>query len=359
MELKTARMNTVAVSSEAITAVLDSFRYGKSFLQTEISALVGVSDMTVSRASRYLRRAGVLDVREEVDSGGVNKRHTVYPRDISSLLVIDLSGDVFRAVLMDTSLNILMSAEHIYNNIFDFEDNLRVLLNEAYRIGLIDTWKDREVVHSLPYDLNRKERMRRSRAKRVAKLVARMKTCFRPLVRLGVVMPNEHTLSALRTCAPDSELIRRCVEDTLGREVDASLSPKDAFLLGAPSVIASGASVATLANARSMLLFGNGSPFGDQPFSVFLCRKGARAPWVLPDGTMGRLAYAPLRTDVPPKRNVARIIGYFTPDVVGYEKDFRVQTDGEVIVTSHRATLLGAGIALRDSAWKEYVRFAE
>lgn len=340
-------------------SVLNSFVYGESFIQSEISALVGVSDMTVSRAVRQLRKMGVLDAREEVDGDGVNKRHTVYPRDIASLLVIDISGVVFRMSLMDTSLNTLMSAEHIYNQIFDFEDNFRMLINQAVTSGLVETWRDREVVHSLPYSPNRKERMRRSRAKRVAKLVAKMKTCFRPLVRLGIVMPNEYTLSALRVSAPAEEVILHLAEELLMHKVDLCLSPREALLSGAPSVIARGSSVAALANARSILLFGEGSPFGDRPFSAFLYREGARAPWVLPDGGKERLALAPLKEGVPLWVSVRRIIEYFSPDIVGYEKDFRVRTDINAVVTSHRAVILGAGIALRNSAWEEYCRYAE
>ena len=344
---------------DAVHSVLDAFRYGQSFMQTEIAMLEDVSNMTVSRAARCLRRMGVLDVREEVDAGGINKRHTVYPRDISSLMVIDVSGNVFRATLLDTSLNILMNAEHIYNPIFDFEDNLRMLLNSAYKSGIVDKWKNREAIHSLPYSPQRREKMRRSGAKRIAKLVAKMKTCFRPLVRLGIVMPNEYTFAALGVSPLDEGSIRRTAEEFLGCKADVCISPRDALLTGAPSVIASGSSVVALANARSVLIFGSGSPFGNKPFSVCLCRDGARSPWRFPDGSDGRLAFAPLKNDVSPKRNVERITDYFAPDIVAYEKDLHVRADVDSVVTDQRAILLGAGIALRDSAWREYVQYEE
>ena len=359
MALRVENTNQINVSNHALAMVLDAFRYGQSFMQTEIAMLEDISDMTVSRAARRLRRMGVLDVREEVDADGVNKRHTVYPRDISSLLVIDISGNVFRTALLDTSLNILMNSEHIYNPIFDFEDNLRMLLNGACKSGLVDEWRNREVIHSLPYNPERKERMRRSRAKRIARLVAKMKTCFRPLARLGIIMPNEYTFSSLGVCPLDEERIRQTVDEFFEFRTDACLSPGEAFLTGAPSVIASGASAVALANARSALIFGSGGLFGNKSFSVYLCRDGARSPWALPDGAAKEIAFAPLRNDVPLKRNVMRITEYFTPDIIAYEKDFRVKADICAIETQCRAIILGAGIILRESAWREYVRFAE
>lgn len=350
-----SRINGISVSQEAVSGVLGAFSYSKSLLQTEISALSGVSEMTVSRAVRLLRAEGVLDIKEEVDECGLNKRHTVYPRDVSSLLVLDLSGATFRGVLLDTSLSYLSELEYIYNPMFDFEDNLRKFLNLAEINGLVEKWKAREVIHTLPYSPRRRERMRRSRAKRIAALVARMKRSFSPIVRLGMIFPDGQTKSSLSVHLPPMARIRKIIGEILERDVDALLSAREAFLIGAPSVITSRSSVATLANARSMLLFGSKALYGELPYAAFLCRREARAPWGLPDGAAEALAISPLKQSIPINASMLRMTAYFSPDIVAVDKCLKSKADVNTVLWSDReAVTVGAAILLRDNAWQEY-----
>ncbi|MBE6694500.1 MAG: hypothetical protein E7589_07030 [Ruminococcaceae bacterium] len=349
------RNKGISVSREAVSSVLGAFSYSKSLLQVEISALSGVGEMTVSRAVRLLKSEGVLDAKEEVDGCGLNKRHTVYPRDVASMLVLDLSGATFRAVLLDTSLSYLSELEHIYNPTLDFEDNLRKFLNLAQINGLIEKWKAREVIHTLPYSPRRRERMRRSRAKRIAALVARMKRSFSPIVRLGLILPDGETGNSLPVCLPPKARINKTVGEILERDADALLSAREAFLIGAPSVIASCSSVATLANARSMLLLGGDALFGDCHYLVLLCRKEARAHWGLPDGAAKSLAITALKQGVAIDKSLRRLTAFFEPDIVAVDKCLKAKVDVNAVSWSDReAVTVGAAILLRDSAWREY-----
>ncbi len=356
MEIRQNSNSIISVSQSAVNAVLDTFIYSESLTQSEISRLSGVGEMTVSRAVRRLKQDGILDSREHIDAQSSRKHTVIYPRDIASLLVFDLSGKAMRAVLFDTALTPLGTVEYVYNSMFDYGDNLRKFINIALSDEAISRWNSRRIAPTLPYDIHRKGGMRRSRAKKIAGLVAKMKLCLPPIAKLGIILPNEYTLSAIGADACSAERIRRIISDMTLCEKVVCFSAREAVMQGAPSVTAIAVAEPTaIADARSLLFAGNGSPFGDKDFILYMCRSGARAAWRLPDGAEGDSFFAPIRNHSS-KEYVSAIAAFTKPHIIAVDKDLfsRSPLDDSILADSKLTSAIGAAISLRRSAWEEY-----
>jgi hypothetical protein len=352
--------NSISVSQDAIKAVLDTFIYSADLTQSEISQLAGISEMTVSRAVRRLKQDGILDSREHIDAKGSRKHTVIYPRDIASILIFDLSGATMDAVLFDTSLTPIGQAQYIYNSMFDYEDNLRKFLNIALSDNTISQWNSRKITPTLPYGPRRNERMRRSRAKKIAGLVAKMKLCLPPVTKLGIILPNEYTRAAIGADACSAELIYRTVCDVTLCESVVCFSAREAVMEGAPSVSARAAVKAAvkrtaLADARSLLFVGNGIPFGNKDFILYMCRSGAHAAWRLPDGADGDSFFASTQTFVS-KEYLSTIVDFIKPDIIAVDENLfsKAPFDNSIPTDGRHTATVGAAIILRRSAWEEY-----
>lgn len=341
-----------SVSEKTLEAVLNAFEYSQSLTRSEIARLCGRSEMTVSRAVRKLNIGGILDLREEIDEGG-HKRHAVYPRDTASILVLDLSGRNMIAVLFDTALNTVAKIEYIYNGIFDHGDNLIKFLSLVNKSGVLSKWKERKIAPTLPYSVHRKEVMRRSRAKRIAGLVAKMKLCAPPILQLGIIMPNGHTLRAIGANGISNDRIHQIVCDMLGFEDTVCFCARDAVIQGAPSVTASLLrSAPRLADARSLLFFGIGSLCDTDSYALLLCRSGARAAWRLPDGASDTTCFCRIESSCA--NEYIRVLSDFVnPDIL--IADQRISGSGEKTADTALTAALGAAIALRRSVWEAHL----